>query len=77
MTVVTARLLCPSQFVFFRVPLEPRVTADPSGMLPGIYATYNAVDPATVVPSTSSYSSAGANSGLVGRSVVYVDPLAR
>src|SRR5215217_2326312 len=55
--------LCPSGFVFFRVPLEPRVTADQSGMLPGIYATYNAVDPATVVPSTTSYSSAGANSG--------------
>jgi hypothetical protein len=64
--------LCPSGFVFFRVPLEPRVTADQSGMLPGIYATFNAVDPATVVPSTSSYSSAGANSGFVGRSVVYV-----
>ena len=64
--------LCPSGFVFFRVPLEPRVTADQSGMLPGIYATYNAVDPATVVPSNSSYSSAGANSGFVGRSVVYV-----
>jgi hypothetical protein len=63
---------CPSRFVFFRVPLEPRVTADQSGGLPGIYATYNAVDPATVVPSTTSYSSAGANSGLVGRSVVYV-----
>jgi hypothetical protein len=64
--------ICPSQFVFFRVPLEPRVTADQSGQLPGVYATYNAVDPATVVPSTSSYSSAGANSGFVGRSVVYV-----
>ena len=63
---------CPSRFVFFRVPLEPRVTADQSGALPGIYATYNAVDPATVVPSTTSYSSAGANSGLVGRSVVSV-----
>src|SRR5919109_95693 len=65
-------LTCPSQFVFFRVPLEPRITADQSGMLPGVYATYNAVDPATVVPSTSSYSSAGPNSGFVGRSVVYV-----
>jgi hypothetical protein len=64
--------ICPSEFVFFRVPLEPRVTADQSGMLPGIYATYNAVDPATVVPSTSTYSSAGANSGFVGRSVAYV-----
>ena len=65
-------LACPTGFVFFRVPLEPRITADPSGMLPGVYATYNAVDPVTVVPSTSSYSSAGANSGFVGRSVVYV-----
>ena len=64
--------LCPSEFVFFRVPLEPRITADQSGMLPGVFATYNAVDPATVVPSTSSYSSAGANSGFVGRSLVYV-----
>ena len=58
--------------MFFRVPLEPRATADQSGLLPGVYATFNAVDPATVVPSTTSYSSAGANSGLVGRSVVYV-----
>jgi hypothetical protein len=58
--------------VFFRVPLEPRATADQSGLLPGVYATYNAVDPATVVPSQTSYSSAGANSGFVGRSVVYV-----
>lgn len=65
-------LTCPSRFVFFRVPLEPRITADQSGVLPGVYATYNAVDPSTVVPSTTSYSSAGSNSGLVGRSVVYV-----
>jgi hypothetical protein len=64
--------ICPAQFVFFRVPLEPRITADQSGGLAGVFATYNAVDPATVVPSTSSYSSAGANSGFVGRSVVYV-----
>jgi hypothetical protein len=63
---------CPTGFVFFRVPLEPRATADQSGLLPGVYATFNAVDPATVVPSTTSYSSAGPNSGFVGRSVVYV-----
>ncbi len=63
---------CPSGFVFFRVPLEPRATADQSGMLPGVFATYNAVDPATVVASQTSYSSAGANSGFVGRSVVYL-----
>jgi hypothetical protein len=65
-------LQCPSRFVFFRAPLEPRVTADQSGMLAGIFATYNAVDPASVVASQTSYSSAGANSGLVGRSVAYV-----
>ena len=57
-------------FVFFRVPLEPRLTADQTGTLPGVYATWNAVDPATVVRSTSSYFSAG--SGQVGRSAVYV-----
>jgi hypothetical protein len=65
-------LQCPSEFVFQRVPLEPRLTADPTGTLPGVYFTYNAVDPATIVDSTTSYSSAGPNSGLVGRSLVYV-----
>jgi hypothetical protein len=56
--------------VFFRVPLEPRLTADQTGGLEGVFATWNPVDPATIVPSTSPYFSAGA--GLVGRSVVYV-----
>jgi len=28
--------LCSSDFVFHRVPLEPRVTADPSGEIPGM-----------------------------------------
>ena len=64
---------CPSEFVFHRVPLEPRITADPTGLLPGVFAIYNAVDPATIVPSTTSYSSAGSGgSGLVGQSKVYV-----
>ena len=62
--------LCPSDFVFHRVPLEPRVTSDQTGALGGVYLTYNAVDPATVVPSTTSYSSAGG--GRVGLSQVYV-----
>ena len=57
-------------YVFHRVPLEPRITADQSGDLPGVWVTYNAVDPKTTVASTSPYSSAG--TGLVGRSVVYV-----
>jgi hypothetical protein len=61
---------CPSEFVFHRVPLEPRLTADPTGQLPGIYSTFQAVDPATVVPSATSYSSAGI--GSVGQGMVWV-----
>ena len=56
-------------FVFHRVPLEPRITADQSGDLPGVWVTFNAIDPSTVAPSDSAYSSAGP--GLVGRSVAY------
>lgn len=62
--------LCPADFVFHRVPLEPRITADQTGALPGVYVTYNAVDPASIVASNTSYSSAGA--GQVGQSLVYV-----
>ena len=61
---------CPSDYVFHRVPLEPRVTADQSGDLPGVYLTYNEIRPGTAVPSDSSYSSAGG--GTVGQSLVYV-----
>jgi hypothetical protein len=64
--------LCPSEFVFHRVPLEPRITSDPTGELPGVYAIVQAVDPATVVPTTTSYFSAGFSGGLVGQSFVYV-----
>ena len=56
-------------FVFHRVPLEPRLTADQTGTVPGLFATWNAVDPASVMASVSPYASAG--SGLVGRSLVY------
>jgi hypothetical protein len=63
--------LCPSNFVFARLPLEPRVTADASGQLPGVYVTYNAIDPATVTASSTTYDSAGPGSGMVGRGVVY------
>jgi hypothetical protein len=62
--------LCPTGFVFHRVPLEPRLAADQTGALPGVYLIYNEVDPGTLVPSTTSYSSA--SGGRVGRSVVYV-----
>ena len=65
-------VLCPAGFVFHRVPLEPRVTADQTGQLAGVYVSYNAVDPASIVPSDTSYSSADENSGSVGRSLVYV-----
>ena len=44
---------CPSDLVFHRVPLEPRVTADQTGELPGVWLTYNAVDPATIVAERS------------------------
>ena len=62
--------LCPSEFVFHRVPLEPRVTADQSGELPGVYLTYNEIRPGSTQPSSTSYSSAGP--GTVGQSLVYV-----
>jgi hypothetical protein len=57
-------------FVFPRIPLEPRLTADQSGAVDGVFATWNAVDPDTIETSDSAYSSAGA--GQVGRSLVYV-----
>lgn len=63
--------LCPSEFVFHRVPLEPRVTSDPTGQLPGVFVIYNAVDPATIVDSTTSYFSTGIP-GKVGQSKVYI-----
>jgi hypothetical protein len=65
---------CPSGFVFGRVPLEPRLTADPTGELPGIYSIVQASDPATITPSASSYSSVGAPSasGLVAQGAVYI-----
>ena len=60
--------------MFHRVPLEPRVTSDQTGELPGVWLTYNAIDQDTLEPSdpdeAGSYSSAGF--GLVGQSVVYV-----
>lgn len=62
---------CPApSYVFHRYPLEPRLTADQTGEVPGVFATWNAVDPASVVPSNTAYSSA--QPGMVGRSLVYV-----
>jgi hypothetical protein len=62
---------CPAGYVFHRVPLEPRLTADPSGRLPGVYSVFQATDPATLVPSTSAtYASAGP--GMVGQGAVMV-----
>ena len=62
--------LCTDEFVFPRVPLEPRSTADQSGELDGVYLTYNAINPDSVEDSETSYSSAGG--GRVGQSLVYV-----
>lgn len=62
--------VCPTEYVFHRVPLEPRVTADQSGELPGIYLTYNAIQPGSTRQSNTSFNSAGP--GTVGQSLVYV-----
>jgi hypothetical protein len=61
---------CPAEFVFARIPLEPRSTADQTGDLDGVYLTYNEIKPGSSVPSTTSYSSSGP--GTVGQSQVYV-----
>lgn len=64
---------CPSEFVFARVPLEPRVTSDQTGELPGVHLVYNEVDPTTITDSTTTYTSAGSPAnGEVGQSLVYV-----
>ena len=63
--------VCPTEYVFHRVPLEPRVTSDQSGELPGVYLTYNEIRRSdSTVPSETSFTSAGA--GRVGQSLVYV-----
>jgi hypothetical protein len=61
---------CPTGFVFHRVPLEPRVTADQMSEEDGVFLTYNEIQPGSTEASDSSYSSAG--SGQVGQSLVYV-----
>jgi hypothetical protein len=62
--------ICANEFVFHRVPLEPRVTADQTGELPGVYLAYNAIRPGSEVDSETSFASAGG--GQVGQSLVYV-----
>jgi hypothetical protein len=62
--------LCPTGFVFHRVPLESRMTADQNGVLPGLYLAYNETRPGSEEPSTTTYSSSGG--GRVGQSLVYV-----
>ncbi|HEX6332388.1 MAG TPA: sialidase family protein [Actinomycetota bacterium] len=62
--------VCQSEFVFARIPLEPRVTADQTGELEGVHLVYNEINPDSVEPSETSYSSAGA--GTVGQSLLYV-----
>ncbi len=62
--------VCPTEYVFHRVPLEPRVTSDQSGELQGVYLTYNAIRPGSTQQSDTSFNSAGP--GTVGQSLVYV-----
>jgi hypothetical protein len=61
---------CATGFVFHRVPLEPRVTADQMSEENGVFLTYNAIRPGSEEESDTSYSSAGG--GRVGQSLVYV-----
>ena len=62
---------CRSGFVFFRHASQPRATADPTAAGDGtLFVALDAVDPATVVPSSSSYSSAGP--GNVGQGRIYL-----
>lgn len=61
---------CPGKFVFHRVPLEPRVTADQNSEDDGVFLVYNEIRPGSVQPSQFNYSSAG--SGRVGQSLNYV-----
>jgi hypothetical protein len=41
------------------VPLEPRLTSDPTGELEGVFSVWQASDPDTIEPSDTSYSSTG------------------
>ena len=67
-------LTCPSRFVFFRVPLEPRITADQSGVLLALRHLQRG-RPGDRRTQHDSYSSAGSNSRL-GRPVGRLrDPL--
>jgi hypothetical protein len=61
---------CPTGYVFARIPLEPRVTADQTGELGGVHLVYNEIRPGSIEPSQTSYSSA--DPGEVGQSLVYV-----
>jgi hypothetical protein len=61
---------CTTGFVYHRVPLEPRVTADQMSDDNGVFLTYNEIRPGSAVASETTYSSAGA--GMVGQSLVYV-----
>jgi len=67
--------LCPAEFVFARVPLEPRLTSDPTGELEGVFSVWQASDPETVEASETSYSSTGPGTfGTedVGQGLIYI-----
>ena len=61
---------CTSGFVFHRVPLEPRSTADQHSSDDGVFLIYNEIRPGSTEPSETTFSSAGG--GQVGQSLVYV-----
>ena len=62
--------LCSSDFVFHRVPLEPRVTADQSGSSPASTSSTTRSGPGASWPAPARTRRPG--SGVVGQSLVYV-----
>lgn len=64
---------CASGYTFFRQDSQVRVTADPTGRLPGVYVAYNATKPGTQTPTGTTYGTV--ESGLGSQSAVYVKNL--
>ena len=66
---------CRSGFVFFRHASQPRITADPSDPTNTVYMVFDATDPATEVPSESTYNTAPVRADgtlMVGQGAIYV-----
>jgi hypothetical protein len=68
-------LACESGYVFFRHDSQPRITADPADPTNTVSMVYDATDPSTEVPSTSTYNTAPVAADgtlMVGQGAVYL-----